>query len=179
MVGYVGSGTVMSVISRQRGVSIVEALVAMVVLSVGMLGIAGLYLQSVQSNRTAQTRTIAVQLINDMADRIRSNHSAMANYAMTLGSVPTTPTTNCSTATCTPALLAVYDLSSWYQNGVGSATHLLPKGPDGSNAQLGIVYTAGATSADPARLVITVQWKEPGSTDALSTSLEVVQLGGA
>ena len=56
---------------RQRGVSIVEALVAFVILSVGLLGIAGLYLESVRSNRTALTRTAAVQLANDLADRIR------------------------------------------------------------------------------------------------------------
>jgi type IV pilus assembly protein PilV len=168
----------MSVTSRQTGVSIVEALVALVVLSVGMLGIAGLYLTSVQSNRTAQTRTAAVHLLNDMGDRIRSNHSAMDSYALALGSVPPVAGTNCSAATCSPVQLAAVDLRAWYDVAIGSATHVLPKAPDGSDAQVGIVYAAGASTADPARLVVTIQWVEPGSTDPLSTSLEIVQLGG-
>lgn len=167
----------MSVKSAQKGVSIVEALVALVILSVGMLGIASLYLMSVQSNRTAQTRTAAVQLINDMADRIRSNHLAMSKYALTLGATPPTAT-DCSTAVCTPDKMAAYDLRAWYDNAIGNANHVLPKSASGANGQLGITYTAGATSSDPERLVLTIQWKEPGSDDWLSTSLEVVQLGG-
>ena len=162
--------------TRQSGVSIVEALVALVVLSVGMLGIAGLYLTSVQSNRTAQTRTAAVNLINDMGDRIRSNHMAMPSYASALGAVPPTAS-NCSTANCQPAQLAAFDLRTLYDNAIGSATHVLPTSPDGSAPQMGVTYTAGAAAADPARLVITLQWKEPGSADWLSTNLEIVQLG--
>lgn len=167
-----------SKIKRQSGVSIVEALVALVILSVGMLGIAGLYLTSVQSNRTAQTRTVAVQLINDMGDRIRSNHMAMSSYAVTLGTPPPAAA-SCLTANCTPAQLAAYDIRALYDNAIGSVNHALPTSPDGTAPQMGIVYTAGATTADPSRLVITLQWKEPGSTDWLSTSLEIVQLGAA
>jgi type IV pilus assembly protein PilV len=158
---------------RQRGVSIVEALVALVILSVGMLGIAGLYLLSVQSNRTAQTRTAAVHLINDMADRLRTNAAAMGSYALTLGAVPPVAGKDCSTEVCTPAQVAAYDLRAWYD----SAMIALPVGSDGAKPRVGIAYTAGATTADPARLVITTGWKEPGSTDELTTSLEVVQLG--
>jgi len=171
----------MSVKTRQQGVSIVEALVALVILSVGMLGIAGLYLMSVQSNRTAQIRTAAVHLINDFGDRVRSNHSVMASYASAMGAVPPAPGTNCSTANCTPVLMAAYDLRNMYDAGINpvNPSHSLPKAADGSDAQMGVVYTAGATAADPSRLVITVQWKEPGSTDWLATSLEVVQLGGS
>ncbi len=164
--------------SRQAGVSIVEALVALVILSVGMLGIAGLYLMSLQSNRTAQNRTAAVNLINDMGDRIRSNHLAMENYATALGAIPPVAT-NCAAGKCTPVQLAAYDLRAMYDTAIGNANHSLPTGPGGQAPRMGITYTAGASTADPARLVITMQWVEPGSTDYLSTSLEVVQLGGA
>jgi len=167
----------MSVRSRQAGVSIVEALVALVILSVGMLGIAGLYLTSVQSNRTAQNRTAAVHLINDMGDRIRSNHAAMDRYATALGTIPPVAGTNCSTATCTPVQLAAFDLRALYDTAIGNANHVLPTGPGNVAPQMGVTYAAGATAADPARLVITLRWMEPGSTDWLSTSLEIVQLG--
>ena len=171
----------MSVNTRQQGVSIVEALVALVILSVGMLGIAGLYLMSVQSNRTAQIRTAAVNIINDFGDRVRSSHSSMPAYASAMGAVPPAAATNCAAVACTPTQVAAYDLRNMYDAAINPAnpSHSLPKAPDGSDAQMGVVYTAGATAADPSRLVISVRWKEPGSTDWLQTDLEVVQLGGA
>jgi type IV pilus assembly protein PilV len=162
--------------TRQSGVSIVEALVALVILSVGMLGIAGLYLTSVQANRTAQTRTAAVYLINDMGDRIRTNRTAMASYATALGAVPPTAT-SCVAANCTPTQMAANDLRALYDAAIGNTNHILPTSPDGTAPQMGVTYTPGATTVDPARLVITLQWKEPGSTDWLSTNLEIVQLG--
>src|SRR5262245_887446 len=65
---------------RQRGISIVEALVALVVIAVGMLGIAGLYLTSLQSSRSAKLRAQAVQLAGSIADRIRANREAVTAY---------------------------------------------------------------------------------------------------
>ena len=62
------------------GFTIVEVLVALVVLSVGMLGIAGLYVITLQSGGTAIYRTQAVNLASDMADRIRANRNAGVAY---------------------------------------------------------------------------------------------------
>src|SRR5215510_14386609 len=97
----------------QRGVSIVEALVALVILSVGMLGVAGLYLESLRSNRTALSRTNAVALVNDMADRIRANRAGLANYALASGTAPSGGS-DCLNGRCTPAQLALYDQVRWY-----------------------------------------------------------------
>ena len=55
---------------RMRGVSIVEVLVALVIISVGMLGIAGLYLSSLQASRSANLRLQAVNLATDIDDPI-------------------------------------------------------------------------------------------------------------
>lgn len=156
-----------------RGVSIVEALVALVVLSVGMLGIASLYLESVRSNRTALQRTTAVFLINDLADRIRANRTAKTAYAMTLGTPPAAATTQCdSTSNCTPAQIAAFDLDRWH----AAVIDRLPQSPAGANAQASVVYTAGV-GGNPDSYVITTQWLEPGSTTPLSASLEVLLLG--
>ncbi len=54
----------------------VEALVALVVIAVGMLGIAGLYLSSLQASRSAKLRSHAVELASSIADRIRANREA-------------------------------------------------------------------------------------------------------
>ena len=78
----------MKPIKLQRGVSLVEALVALVVMSIGMLGIAALYIESVKANRGALLRTQAVALVLDMADRIRANRLARGTYALALGAAP-------------------------------------------------------------------------------------------
>jgi type IV pilus assembly protein PilV len=62
--------------------SLIEVLVALVVLSVGMLGIAVMFVQSVRSSRSAILRTQAVNLVSDMADRIRANANAEDAYDM-------------------------------------------------------------------------------------------------
>ena len=60
-----------------RGITMVESLVALVVTSVGMLGIAGLYVTGIKAGRSALLRTQAVNLASDMADRIRANRRAV------------------------------------------------------------------------------------------------------
>jgi type IV pilus assembly protein PilV len=162
------------VLRHARGVSIVEALVALVVLSVGMLGIAGLYLESVRSNRTALARTAAVFLVNDMADRIRANRGGKSAYEVTLGTVIAAPTTDCAANNCTPAQVAAHDLRQWYL----AAIDRLPKSPAGADAQIGIDHIAGA-SGNPDRYVITAAWIEPGSTTPLTTQLEIQLLGAS
>ena len=160
------------VIRRQRGVSIVEALVALVVLSVGMLGIAGLYLESLRSNRTAASRTVAVQLVNDMADRIRSNRSGLAEYALVAGTPPTGGV-NCANVRCTPAQLALYDKVQWWT----ALRTTLPNGPDGTIRPLAAITYTAAAGTTPARYVITASWRETGEVDFLSSSVEVILLG--
>ena len=54
--------------NRSRGFTLLEVLVALVVISVGMLGIAGLYVQSMQAGRTSMFRHHAVTLAGDVAD---------------------------------------------------------------------------------------------------------------
>jgi len=161
-----------SVHRLQAGVSIVEALVALLILSFGMLGIAGLYLESLRSNRTALSRTAAVALINDMGDRIRANRGGLTNYVLASGTAATS-SKDCSTALCTPAEIATWDKAQWYT----SVTTTLPNGPDGTITPLtSIAYTA-ATATVPARYVIQAQWRETGTTDWLSAQVEVMNLG--
>ena len=60
----------------QRGFTLVEAMVALIVLSVGLLGIAALYVETLRASRTSLHRTQAVNLATDLADRMRANRDA-------------------------------------------------------------------------------------------------------
>lgn len=75
----------------QRGTTLVETLVALVVLSVGLLGIAALQMTSLRNNRGAHLRSQAQVLAYDITDRMRANrNAAMANaYVIALAATPT------------------------------------------------------------------------------------------
>lgn len=60
----------------QRGFTLIEALVSIVVISVALIGIAGMQLVSLKNNAESKYRSLAVQLASDMSERMRSNLDA-------------------------------------------------------------------------------------------------------
>ena len=64
-------------VRRGKGASLIEVLVAVVILSIGILGIAGIQVVSLQQNRGALLRLEALQLANDIIDRMRANPNQM------------------------------------------------------------------------------------------------------
>lgn len=132
--------------TRQYGFSLVEVLITLVIMSVGMLGIAGLYVQSMQAGRTSMFRHNAVTLAGDVADRIRANPSAGVAYA-----APNGANNNCVTGgvDCTPAQMAAHDILLWKNQAVDT----LPAG------DVLIVFN---NLVIPPTYQITVSWNEPG-----------------
>ena len=130
---------------RQRGFSLVEVLIALVIMSVGMLGIAGLYVQSMQAGRTSMFRHHAVTLAGDVADRIRANPTAGAVYAG--GGLDN----SCvgQGVDCSEPDMAAHDIFLWAQQ----ATDTLP------NGQVQITFDGAVT---PPTYEIEVSWDEPG-----------------
>lgn len=141
----------------QRGLSMVESLVALVVLSIGLLGIASLYVTSLRTGRTALIRTQAVSLVSDLGDRIRANSrantTAPAAYDLaTYGGAPVTH--GCVTASnCSADQLAEDDLSHWLDN----VNATLP----GPVAQ--VVVTRGGPGL-PDQYAIQLTWQEASET---------------
>jgi len=105
----------MPAVSRQRGVSLIEVLMAVLIFSVGLLGVAGLMVMATRSNHSAYQRTQAIFLADSMADRMSANpvgvwsgfYETPGSYA-SLGSAEN----DCS-AGCTPKELAEADLRIW------------------------------------------------------------------
>ncbi len=139
------------IVSRTaKGFSLVEVLIALIIMSVGMLGIAGLYVQSMQAGRTSMLRHHAVNLASDIADRIRANPTAGASYIAGVGA-----DNNCVAqgVDCTIAQMAAHDIFLWQQQ----AAEFLPAMADGSQ-QVIVAFDAAAT---PPTYTITVRWDEP------------------
>jgi len=143
---------------KHKGFTLVEVLVALVVMSVGMLGIAALYLEGLRAGRTALYRTTAVNLAADMADRIRANRNAGIAYAGT-GPGADSACVN-GPVDCTAAQLADDDWFSW-------SNQLDAQLPNGASGEVEI---AGAA---PATYTITVAWPEIGQEEPATYTLSV------
>ncbi|HET7774229.1 MAG TPA: type IV pilus modification protein PilV [Burkholderiaceae bacterium] len=142
--------------SRQAGLSLIEILVALVVLSLGAIGVAGVQLSTIKFNQVSQQRSNAVQLATSLTDRMRSNMPGVGAgnyvfnfpYAAIPGNVPAAP--NCG-APCTPQQLASLHLNQWL-------TELAAALPEGR----GTVTQIGAGVGSPYR--VTVMWAEKDLT---------------
>lgn len=132
----------------QRGFTLVEAMVALVVLAVGMLGIAGLYVTTLKSGGGAINRLQAVNFASDMADRIRSNRTANLAY---LGAAANNNCYGAGAVICTPAQMAANDLLVWQ----AQVAQVLP---GGVATVTGVVPVPGSVTLYS--YVITVSWTE-------------------
>jgi len=96
---------------QNQGFTLLEVLIAILIVAVGILGVAGLQVVSLQQNRNALLRDQALQAGNDILDRIRANPNTV--YApVDIDAVPTS-TSNCVTNTCTTAQMAEFDIAQW------------------------------------------------------------------
>ncbi len=148
----------------QQGFTLLEVLVAIVVISLGLLGLAGLQAASLINNQTAHHRSIATQQAYDMADRIRANLAGVATGAYDALGANTPADPACIAGGCTVANMAVTDHSQWNTNN----GRLLPNGVGTVDCVLG----PGANCSNNINAIrtfdITVQWTEKTSAGNLA-----------
>ena len=125
-----------------QGFTLLEVLVALLIFSVGLLGLAGMQIHGAQNTRIALVRSIAVQQAYDMAERIRSNRAGvLAGDYDNLNIIEVTCAANNS---CSPTThIHQYDFQVWNN----SVTELLPSGH-------GVVENQNST------LTVTIHWDE-------------------
>ncbi|MBI1424657.1 MAG: type IV pilus modification protein PilV [Gammaproteobacteria bacterium] len=138
-----------------KGFTLLEVMVALLIFSIGLLGLAGLQASGLQNNKTADLRSIAIIDAHDMAERIRANDRGRSgDYDAITPGVPT-PGTDCiNTTSCTStSLIAAWDNYQW-QSDLNAS---LPSG------QGSVTRNASGT------MTVTVMWDE-ARTGATGTS---------
>ena len=135
-----------SKIRLQRGATLIEVLVALLVLSIGLLGVAALQVSALQTNQSAHVRSQASVLAYDIADRMRANRDvAMAGgYNVTYAVTPTGTNLN------------QLDLQNWK----AALANTLPTGQ-------GELVTVGNIA------VIRVRWTDKQGTQVFETRTQI------
>jgi len=144
---------------RSGGFTLLEVLIALVILSIGLLGIAGLQSVGLRGSHSAYLTSQASLLAYDMADRVRANPAARTTYdAHVHGDV------DCDNPPSTP--LATADLAEW----ACAINDLLPEGT-------GTISSADSAIPGAVSYTIRVEWQdrlqEEGATDPWSYELVV------
>ena len=146
------------------GASLLEVLIAIVIMSFGLLALAGMTTAGLQYSKMAQFQTIGVQLALDISDRMRANSEGFK-----LASAPYDKTTVYSSSTaaitapvcvdadkCTPAEVAGIDLAEWRN----SLRQSIPGGD----------AFVQRDTANPAGVDIWIMWTDVGLATGLSTN---------
>lgn len=137
-----------NMVHRLSGFTLLEVMVALVIFSIGLLGLAGLQSQSLRYNHSAYLQTQATFLAYDILDRMRANKETAQAGGYNAGFSTSGSNHDCnnSTVTCGTNQMAQFDIFEWKN----LLSNSLPGGT-GSVGQSGDVFT------------VTIQWDDPGT----------------
>ena len=126
---------------KSSGFTLIEVLISMLILAVGLLGLAAMQATGLRNNLSAYNKSQATQLAYDLADRMRVNVGEARLYGasvyITQAPAGAVAVANCEAiAGCTITQMAQNDLAVWNNN----VTTTLPLG-QGTVGVVGSIYT--------------------------------------
>ena len=147
--------------ASQRGFSMIEVLVTLMIVALAMLGAVGLQMQSLRMGQGGQFRSQAVFLAGDLAERMEANKAAAVAgaYVVAISNTPTASTNSCTSVVCQQDALADNDLAQWER----AIVQTLPQ------ASWSVTQT---TAGNPSTYTIVISWvdRRSGATyDAAGT----------
>lgn len=142
--------------TTQRGVALIEALIAMLIVAFGVLGLVGLQARTTVANLEGYQRTQALILVNDMAERINLNRTNAALYVA--NNIGTTDPGDCAVSTLT---LVQKDLCEWAKAIQGAAE-------TNDTTKVGAMLNARGCITNPAtnQYLIALAWQGMQSSGA-------------
>ena len=142
----------------QKGLSLIEVMIALAVFSFGLLALAALMASGLKYNTSALHRSYATSQAYDMADRMRANRPGLVSYN-SLSGLGADPGCIETETGCTPEKMAQYD--HWQWNNYNA--RLLPQGSG----------TVSVKSSDPDIYTITITWNDERDSDTPDDSFVV------
>ena len=162
----------------QTGSSMIEVLVTLVILMLGLLGLVGLMLQSQRSQQESYQRVQAMVLLEDMANRIRTNRKVAGCYVITTTTTGTpylgntaTAAPACTTGTAEQRTRAIQDMTEWSGMLSGDAEKL---GANNVGAMIGARGCVELVAAGVYR--VSVAWQ--GNSETFAPAADVACASG-
>lgn len=142
---------------RQRGITLLESLVAIVVMALGILGILGVQLRTLADTQNGVRRAQAIRLIEDLSERMKINPNALGNLDSYVSGWKATAaaTTNCKTSACNANELALYDIKQWKE----SVTSTLGNN-DTDVADANVFLVSDESTGNRRQLGVMISWRE-------------------
>jgi len=138
-------------IRRQRGLTLIESLIALIVAALGILGIIGVQMRTLADTQTSVRRAQAVRLIEDLSERLKVHPGALAVLTAFPSGWDATPTgPDCHATECSPEDLAKFDLADWK----ATVKNVLPLG------DANIFKAPGDADTDYRLLGVMISWRE-------------------
>lgn len=139
-------------IRKNRGFSLLEALLGFLILSIGMLGIASLQAISLKAGKTSVYGSVAMMKVDELLESMRVNPEPVALSAYAAAGSGTGTNSNCTgTTICTPVQLAEEDIYWWKKNlkaGLPAATTTI------------VTYTPAIAPSKMANIQVDIKWAE-------------------
>ncbi len=156
---------------RQRGITLIESMVAIIVAVLGVLGIVGMQMRTLADTQTAVRRAQAVRLIGDLSERMRTSPNGLSdlnNYLSGYDSFPSPG--NCASNPCSHTALAQYDLATWKQ----AVRDSLPLGQAN-------IFLAPGEATNRRLLGVMVSWRENerDTSSAYKNNIDATQVRAA
>lgn len=150
-------------VMAQRGFSLLEVLVSMLVIMFGLLGIANMQMLAVNNTETGRYNSMAAMFASDMAARMQGNKAywgapsnSISVNGTTVTNGPASTSKNCASVSCSGPELAYYDLRNWGASLLGSVNGTVAsQGLPGGNAAI-----ACNTASSPTVCTLTINWTE-------------------
>ncbi|MCP4766166.1 MAG: type IV pilus modification protein PilV [Gammaproteobacteria bacterium] len=131
----------------QRGDTMIEVLVTIIILAVGVLGAAALQVTTLKNLSSSHSASIAAIVAEDFSERMRANPVEALNNAYVHNAAPGA-FTDCAADACSLDDLATYDMGTWWQQ----VTAVLPSGTGQ------VTRNAGTNT-----FVLTIRWDDDRS----------------
>ncbi len=176
-------------VTRSSGYTLIEVLVALLVISLGLLGMAALQVTALKQNQNAYSRSQILTAAHGMSDRIRSNKTGLESGSY-FGDADEydsdDPDTSCENSVCSAAEMAAYDLNNWkfyLQNAVNGGGGCITREPEDRKglqvdavSDLAALCTEKSTASNP--VTIYVWWNDSRykNTDEAGTGKNDIQV---
>ncbi len=157
---------------QQQGISLIEVLVALVILVIGLIGVFNLHIVAKRGSFESFQQTQASYFANDIINRMRLNRTELANYGGNYTGTPTPASKACENTTlCSSSEMQKWDIFEWQSALVGEGEVVGGKNVGGLDSAAACVQVSGND------VLVVVAWRGIRKTSISASAIADISGG--